>query len=142
MADTTVRMRVDSPLLPPRYCDAERIGDGGTSEVYRATDAELGRTVAVKLLREHVTDPERRRRFRREALAAARLSHEPHTVTIYDVGEFRGRAFIVMEHLAGGSLEERLRRDGAVPQSWALLRLGEAAEALDHAHAQASCTGT
>ena len=54
-----------------------------------------------------------RERFKREALAAARLSGEPGAVTIFDVGDWEGRPFIVMEHLSGGSLEDRLRREGA-----------------------------
>lgn len=136
--EATVRLnstRVEPGPLPPRYRHAERIARGGMSEVYRATDAELGRTVAVKLLDGgYAGDPELRRRFRREALAAARLSDEPHTVTIYDVGEWLGRPFIVMEHLPGGSLEDLLRREGAQPSAAALRRLGDAATALDHAH--------
>lgn len=73
---------------------------GGTGEVYRAVDRELERRVAVKLLdRRYATDPELQQRFTREALAAARLSAGPNTVTIFDVGRWRGRPYIVMEYL-------------------------------------------
>jgi eukaryotic-like serine/threonine-protein kinase len=130
-------VRVDSSLLPPRYVEPVLVARGGMSEVYKATDAELRRIVAVKLLDDrHVADGELPRRFSREARAAARLSGEPHTVTIYDVGVWQGRPFIVMEYLAGGSLEDVLRRDGAQSPALALRWLGEAAGALDHAHAE------
>ncbi len=105
------------------------------AEIYRATDTALGRDVAVKVLTEHATeDEDLRARFLREALAAARLSGEPHTVSIYDVGERDGRPFLVMEYLAGGSLAEKLG-NGHVSRSQALLWLEQAARALDSAHA-------
>jgi hypothetical protein len=105
-------------------------------EVYRATDTVLSRTVAVKLLAErHAQDPDIRARFEREGRAAARLSGTPHVVTVFDVGEWRGRPFIVMEHVDGGSLHDRLRT-GAVPSEQTLAWLAEAGEALDAAHAR------
>ena len=76
--------------------------------VYLAHDGALGRDVAVKILSEHYAeDLEIRRRFQREAQAAAHLSGHEHIVTIFDVGEWHGRPFIVMEHLGGGTLAER-----------------------------------
>jgi eukaryotic-like serine/threonine-protein kinase len=121
-------------LLPDRYRRPRLIGHGGMGEIYRATDTALGRTVAVKLLAAHqAEDEEVRARFLREALAAARLSGRPHIVTIYDVGEWDDRPFIVMEHLAGGSLAERLAR-GLPPPAQALEWLEETAAALDAAH--------
>jgi eukaryotic-like serine/threonine-protein kinase len=105
-------------------------------EVYRAEDAELGRVVAVKVLGEHYADDEAvRGRFTREARAAARLSKAPSTVTIFDVGEHEGRPYIVMEYLPGGSLADRLAREGAQPPGRALGWLAETAAALDAAHA-------
>ena len=105
-------------------------------EIFRATDAALGRAVAIKLLAErYAKDEAVRQRFTREALAAARLSGEPHIVTIFDVGEYAERPFIVMEYLSGGSLEDRIRRDGAQKPARALEWLEQAARALDAAHA-------
>ena len=106
-------------------------------EVYRATDTTLGRLVAVKLLDDrYARDEIIRRRFTREALAAARLSSQPSTVTIFDVGEFDGHPFLVMEYLTGGSLEDVLKREGAQPPARALDWLEQAAQALDHAHGE------
>jgi len=106
------------------------------SDVYLATDALLERRVAVKVLADrYAQDADIRTRFTREALAAARLSGEPHVVTIYDVGEHEARPFIVMEHLAGGSLRERMR-GGALPVAWTLRWLEQAGRALDAAHSR------
>jgi serine/threonine-protein kinase len=105
-------------------------------EVYRATDTVLERTVAVKLLSErYATEEDVRARFRREALAAARLSGAPHIITVFDVGEHRKRPFIVMEYLEGGSVHDRLR-EGPVAPGEALEWLTQAAQALDSAHAE------
>jgi serine/threonine-protein kinase len=127
-------VRVD--ILPARYRDAELIGRGGMGEIFRARDDVLGRDVAVKVLAERFAgEAEVRERFTREALTAARLSGEPKVVTIFDVGEHHGRPFIVMEYLAGGSLEDVLRREGEQPPGRALAWLEEAGRALDAAHA-------
>jgi predicted Ser/Thr protein kinase/tetratricopeptide (TPR) repeat protein len=123
-------------LLPDRYRDPEPIGHGGMGEIFCAQDTVLGRTVAIKMLAErYAADEAVRGRFTREALAAARLSGEPHTVTIFDVGEHERRPFIVMEYLRGGSLEDRLREHGAQEPARVLDWLEEAAGALDAAHA-------
>jgi serine/threonine-protein kinase len=104
--------------------------------VLHACDAELRRDVAVKVLAEHLADNEAvRARFRREALAAARLSGNPNIVTIFDVAEFQGRPMIVMEYLEGGSLEARLEGHEGCPPAQALAWLEQAAGALDAAHA-------
>jgi len=121
--------------LPGRYRNVERVARGAMGDIYRATDSTLDRVVAVKLLAEpYVADESARRRFEREARAAARVSGEPNIVTIYDVGDVDGRPYIVMEYVDGGSLEERLR-DG--PQTPASSRrwLEQAGSALDYAHA-------
>jgi tetratricopeptide (TPR) repeat protein len=122
-------------ILPARYTAARLVGRGGMGEIYLAHDRELNRPVAVKILdAQAAEDPEFRRRFRREALTAARLSGEAHVVTIFDVGEHEGRPFIVMEYLPGGTLAERAR---AAPPSLeqSLAWLAQAATALDKAHA-------
>jgi eukaryotic-like serine/threonine-protein kinase len=128
-------MPVDTNVIPPRYQSPRRIGRGAMGDIYLATDEVLGREVAVKVLADrYAADDSIRQRFKREALAAARLSGEPGAITIFDVGEWESRPFIVMEHLAGGSLEERLRRDGAQPPAQVLGWLDQAAAALDAAH--------
>src|SRR6184192_4098219 len=129
-------MAVRTDILPPRYRGSKRIGVGGMGEIYRTTDETLGRAVAVKLLAERfAADESIRQRFTREALTAARLSGQAHTVTIYDVGEWHDRPFIVMEYLSGGSLDAVLSREEAQPPQRALRWLEQAAAALDHAHA-------
>src|SRR5437588_4343181 len=128
-------MPAGTDVLPPRYRGAQRIAQGGMGEIYRATDDALGRAVAIKVLAERFAeDVAIRQRFTREALAAARLSSQPSTVTIFDVGGWNGRPFIVMEYLSGGSLDELLAREGAQPPPRALRWLEQAAVALDHAH--------
>ena len=128
-------MAVETGVLPARYRSPHRIGRGAMGDIYLATDELLGRQVAVKVLGDrYAADEGIRQRFKREALAAARLSGEPGAITIFDVGEWNDRPFIVMEHLGGGSLEERLRREGAQPPGRALVWLEQAAVALDAAH--------
>ena len=127
---------VDESRLPERYRNPELIARGGMGEVYRAEDAHLARIVAVKLLSGRFADNDAiRGRFTREGLAVARLSHAPNTVTIFDVGEHGGRPYIVMEYLPGGSLADRIEREGAQPVGRSLDWLGQAAAALDAAHA-------
>jgi serine/threonine-protein kinase len=129
-------MAVETGILPARYRDPKLVARGGMGEVYRATDTSLGRPVAVKLLDARVgADETVRKRFTREALAAARLSGESGSITIFDVGEWNDRPFIVMEYLSGGSLEDAIRK-GPQPPHKALLWLEQAARALDHAHEQ------
>lgn len=104
-------------------------------EVYLATDSVLARPVAVKVLAEHQSrDAEIRARFEREALAAARLSHERYVVTVFDVGEHEGRPYIVMEYVDGGSVHDRLAQ-GPIPREQALTWLEQVGQALDRAHA-------
>ena len=128
-------MAISAELLPDRYTGAQPIGRGGMGRIFRATDTTLGRAVAVKVLDErHAQDPSVRERFTREALAVARLSGNPNIVAIYDVGVHRERPFIVMEYLAGGSLEQKIRAEGMQSPRDALEWLEQAANALDAAH--------
>src|SRR5512138_3406241 len=86
------------------------IGAGGMGEVYKARDTRLVRTVAIKILPAEISDdPNRRARFEREAKNIGTLSH-PHICTLHDVGEQAGSLFLVMEHLAGETLAERLEK--------------------------------
>src|ERR1700674_1033119 len=109
------------------------LGAGGMGEVYRARDTRLGRDVAIKVLPAHLSsDPDLRLRMEREAKAISSLNH-PHICTLHDVGSQDGIDFLVMEHLEGETLADRLRR-GALALGEAL-KIGIAiAEALDKAH--------
>jgi tRNA A-37 threonylcarbamoyl transferase component Bud32 len=129
-------MAVHTGILPPRYHSPERIGSGGMSDIFLANDEVLQRRVAVKVLAErYARDEGIRKRFTREARAAARLAGEPGAVTIFDVGEWEERPYIVMEFVPGGSLDDRIRRSGAHPPAQVLRWLEQAAAALDAAHA-------
>jgi eukaryotic-like serine/threonine-protein kinase len=124
-------MPASETFLPPRYDRVRAVAHGGMGEIFLATDSELGRDVVIKVLAERwAGDEQLRARFRREALAAARLSGNPNIVTIFDVGEFGGRPAIVMEYLAGGSLEQRV--DGRACRPAQVVEwLDEAAAALE-----------
>ncbi len=77
------------------------LGAGGMGEVYKATDTRLDRTVAIKVLPEHVADdPDLRQRFEREARTVAARNH-PHICTLHDIGQQDGTDFLVMEYLEG-----------------------------------------
>jgi len=124
--------------LPDRYAALRHIASGGMASVWCARDHALGRNVAIKLLAERFADDDdANERFLREARAAARLSGHPNVVMIYDVGETAadGRAFIVMEFLAGGTVADALRVD-SVRRVHAVKWLTEAASALDYAHSR------
>jgi eukaryotic-like serine/threonine-protein kinase len=122
--------------LPPRYRVVRHIANGGMATVWAAEDSVLERLVAVKVLAPgYAADPAARRRFTREARAAARVSDHPNVVTIFDIGEHDDRAFIVMEHFAGGTVSDRLKSGDPIPVPLALRWLRETASALDAAHA-------
>src|SRR3989441_3779488 len=100
-------------VLQSRYRMVEPIGTGGSSQVYLAQDTALNREVAIKVLDPAAAaDGKTRGMFVKEARALAQLSH-PNIVAVYDVGEVDGAPFIVMEHLPGGSLKQRIERGGA-----------------------------
>src|SRR3954471_6704894 len=121
-------------ILPERYQGIEPVAQGAMGTVFCATDTTLDRVVAVKLLAErYVADDAARRRFAREARAAARVSSDPNIVTIFDVGDAGGQPYIVMEYIAGSSLEERLRSGRQKPAD-AMRWLEQAGRALDYAH--------
>ncbi|MEU9034662.1 serine/threonine-protein kinase [Streptomyces sp. NPDC048352] len=123
--------------LAGRYRLDERLGHGGMGEVWRAYDVELGRAVAVKVLREFDASEELLGRFRREASIGARLQH-PGITVVHDIGRHDDRLFIVMELLEGRDLSDLLARSPggglALPQVLDLAL--QAAEALAAAHAQ------
>jgi eukaryotic-like serine/threonine-protein kinase len=122
-------------LLGDRYRLGERIASGGMGAVYRAVDETLGRQVAVKALRRELADdPTFLERFRREARAAAGLSH-PGVAGVYDYGERGGQPFIVMELVEGETLAERLAARGSLPWQEAFAIGAQVAAALAAAHA-------
>ena len=104
-------------------------------EVYKARDTRLDRTVAIKVLPEHVaTDPDLKQRFEREARTVAALNH-PHICTLFDIGREGETDFLVMEYLDGETLAQRLEK-GALPLDQALQIAIQIADALDKAHRQ------
>jgi serine/threonine protein kinase len=118
-----------------RYAVIESIGSGGMGAVYRARDEKLERFVAIKILSPGlVTDDDSRRRFRKEALALAKLSH-PHIAAVYDVGEQDSVDYLVMECVPGQTLSASLKA-GQLSVERATSILLEIAGALEEAHEQ------
>jgi eukaryotic-like serine/threonine-protein kinase len=117
------------------YKVIETIGKGGMGEVFLAEDTVLERKVAIKFLPENVnSDPHTRKRFLREAKAAAALNH-PNICQVYETAEAQSRAFIVMEFVDGETLKQRLDR-GPLPLMETVQLACELAEALTEAHAK------
>jgi len=109
------------------------LGAGGMGEVYKGRDTRLDRYVAIKILPAHLSnDDHRRERFEREARAVSALNH-PHICVLHDIGHEDGLDFMVMEHIEGETLAERLRT-GGLPLEQAMARAVEIAEALHAAH--------
>lgn len=120
--------------LADRYELLERIGGGGMAVVYKAKDALLDRLVAVKILRpQYALDDNFVHRFRREAQAAAKLSH-PNVVSIFDVGVVEDIHYIVMEFVEGTTLKEYINKYAPLDSREAVEITKQIAEALDHAH--------
>src|SRR6201993_861457 len=106
------------------------IGAGGMGEVYQAHDTKLGRDVAIKVLPEAFAhDPERLSRFQREAKMLAALNH-PNIATIYGLEHSDGTHYLIMELVAGETLQDRIKREGAVPVEESLKIAVQIAEAL------------
>ncbi len=126
---------VDGGLLDGRYKLGDLVASGGMGTVYRATDERLGRSVAVKILKENlVGDPQFVERFRREARAVASLSH-PNIANIYDYGQDDERHYIVMEFVEGRDLSDVLTQEGRLPAERAAAIASQICAAVDHAHA-------
>ena len=123
-------------ILDQRYRILEPIGAGGSSQVYLAQDTALGREVAIKVLDPHAaSDSTLRKLFVKEARALAQLSH-PNIVGVFDVGEVDGLPFIVMEHVPGSSLKQRIERSGALPLADAVRLTDGIASGLAFAHSR------
>lgn len=117
-----------------RYEILSLIGQGGMADVYKAKDTILNRIVAIKVLRDKLSgDAMALVRFQREASAASRLSH-PNVVDIYDVGEYEGMHYIVMEYIRGRTLKDLIAQRGALDVDEAIGIMKQLISAIDHAH--------
>jgi serine/threonine-protein kinase len=120
--------------LAGRYILEETIATGGMAAVWRARDEVLARTVAVKCLRQELArNPDFSRRFQREAVAAARLTH-PNIISVFDTGVDDGSYFIVMEHFVGATLWELMKKEGALQPERAIGLILPVLSALAFAH--------
>jgi eukaryotic-like serine/threonine-protein kinase len=121
-------------VLAGRYRLRRLIAKGGMAEVWEAVDDILGRPVAVKILHPHLAaDESFRERFRREAIAAARLAH-PNVVATFDTGTDEGITFIVMELVEGSTLRQVLNETGPLPPARVVHVGAQVADALNYAH--------
>ena len=121
-------------LLNNRYQLLERLGAGGMSDVFRARDLMLERSVAIKVLHENYSnDTAFQQRFRQEARAAANLSH-PNIVTVHDFGFDHNQLFIVMEHIPGKDLKTLLRQRGRYSVEEAIPLIVQACAGIGYAH--------
>src|SRR5262245_40408067 len=124
------------PSLPThisRYEIKSRIGRGGMGDLYLASDPNIGRLVALKLLNATLDSAELRERFAREARALAALNH-PNIVNIYDTGEFDDSPFIVMEYIRGETLAEMIKRRAPLSVSQKLKLMEDLCAGLAQAH--------
>jgi serine/threonine-protein kinase len=118
------------------YRLVERVGEGGMGVVFRAIDTRLNRAVALKVVSGPVVaGDEARQRFLREARAASAVSH-PNIVTIHDMGETDGHAYIAMEYLKGDLLSRFTTPETLLPAALVLELGARTADALDYAHSQ------
>jgi eukaryotic-like serine/threonine-protein kinase len=125
---------MEAGTLSGRYEIGDRLGSGGMSNVHQAIDRTLERTVAVKILAEHLSDDERFvARFRREATSVAKLIH-PNIVQVYDTGIDRGRHYIVMEYVEGRSGAQILQKQGPLDAETTAEIGAQACAGLDYAH--------
>ncbi|HZL95077.1 MAG TPA: serine/threonine-protein kinase [Vicinamibacterales bacterium] len=141
-ADETTRSRLrdEMPRRLGRYRLLEPIGHGTTGRVYLAKDSRINRLVAIKLIdlsaeRDDTEIEDAKDRFRREAETAGRLQH-PNIVTIFDIGDSKGRTYIAMEYLKGDLLSRFTSPDTLLPPRLVLELGALAADALDYAHTQ------
>jgi serine/threonine-protein kinase len=125
---------VSETILSGRYRLESKLGSGGMSTVYLAQDEVLDRPVAVKLLHREISqEADQLERFRREARAAARLSH-PNLVSVIDAGEDEGRPYIVFEYVEGDTLKRRIQHEGGLPTDEAVAYAIEIGRGLIAAH--------
>ncbi len=121
-------------VVDGRYRVERRLGSGGMADVYLATDLQLGRRIALKVLyRRFSEDPEFVERFRREASAAAGLQHQ-HVVSVYDRGEWEGTYYIAMEYLEGRSLKALIAQEAPLAPDVAIDYATQILKAARFAH--------
>lgn len=121
-------------MIAERYMIVSSLGEGGMADVYLAIDTILNREVAIKVLRGELSrDPVTLLRFQREANAVSKLNH-PNVVDVYDVGEFEGRHYIVMEYVRGRTLKQLISQRGALHQEEAVNIMIQLTSAVQHAH--------
>ena len=119
----------------PRFEIGDVLGKGAIGEVYAATDRELRRAVAIKIMSGNPDNPEFAERFSREAEAMAKLNH-PNIVTVYDYGATDALHYLVMERMDGGTLDEEMGKGRRLPVGRALQVFGQICDALHYAHSQ------
>ena len=121
-------------MIAERYIIKDSIGEGGMADVYLAEDTILNREVAIKVLRGELSkDPVTLLRFQREASAVSKLSH-PNVVDVYDVGEYDGHHYIVMEYVRGRTLKQLISQRGALHKEEAVDIMIQLTSAVQHAH--------
>jgi eukaryotic-like serine/threonine-protein kinase len=119
-----------------RYRIEALLGEGGMGAVYRAYDSELGRTVALKLVRpELATSPQTMQRFKQELLLASKISHK-NILRIHDLGDFNGVKFITMAYVEGSDLAGIIEKTGRLPLERALKFAKQLCAALEAAHSE------
>lgn len=117
-----------------QYQVIDLIAKGGMATVYRARQTSMGRDVALKVLPAILMhDDSFLERFNREVEVIARLQH-PHILPVYDYGEFEGMPYIVMAYLRGGTLADRITREGPMPPAEVVRVVQQVADALDYSH--------
>ncbi len=127
-------INLSGKILGNRYVLLEKVGEGGMALVYKARCQLLNRYVAVKILRhEFIADEEFVKKFKRESMASASLSH-PNIVGIYDVGEEDDIYYIVMEYVHGKTLKDYIREKGKLDPIEAISIAKQISYALEHAH--------
>ena len=126
-------MSVIVPSISSRYTIESELGHGGMATVYLAHERKHDRKVAIKVMRPELAASLGGQRFLREIGIVARLSH-PHIVPLIDSGDAEGALYYVSPYIAGGSLRDRLQRDGRLPVAEALRIAEEIGAALDYAH--------
>ncbi len=121
-------------MIADRYLIKTSLGEGGMADVYLAEDVILNREVAIKILRGELSkDPVTLLRFQREASAASKLNH-PNVVDVYDVGEYEGHHYIVMEYVRGRTLKQLISQRGALHKEESINIMIQLTSAVQQAH--------